>query len=67
MSLVMFSLAGVPPLFGFFAKLLVLKSVVDAGMLWLAIVAIAFRHRRDLLLPASSRSYFDEAERARRP
>ncbi len=42
MSLVMFSLAGVPPLFGFFAKLLVLKAVIDAGMLWLALVAIAF-------------------------
>ena len=42
MSLVMFSLAGVPPLFGFFGKLLVLKAVIDAGMLWLALVAIAF-------------------------
>ncbi len=42
MALTMFSLAGVPPLFGFFAKLLVLKSAVDAGFLWLAIVAIVF-------------------------
>ncbi len=40
MMLAMFSLAGVPPLFGFFAKLLVLKAAIDAGMLWLAIVAI---------------------------
>jgi len=42
MAIAMFSLAGVPPLFGFFAKLMVLKAVVDAGQLWLAIVAIVF-------------------------
>ncbi|HMM58234.1 MAG TPA: NADH-quinone oxidoreductase subunit NuoN [Rudaea sp.] len=42
MAIAMFSLAGVPPLFGFFAKLLVLKSAIDAGFLWLAIVAIVF-------------------------
>ena len=40
MLLAMFSLAGVPPLWGFFAKLLVLKSAIDAGFLWLAIIAI---------------------------
>jgi NADH-quinone oxidoreductase subunit N len=42
MALAMFSLAGVPPLFGFFAKVLVLKAAIDGGMLWLAIVAIVF-------------------------
>jgi NADH-quinone oxidoreductase subunit N len=42
MMLTMASLAGVPPLFGFFAKLLVLKAAIDAGMLWVAIVAIVF-------------------------
>jgi NADH-quinone oxidoreductase subunit N len=42
MMLVMASLAGVPPLFGFFSKLLVLKAAIDGGMLWLAIVAIVF-------------------------
>ncbi|MGH8123395.1 MAG: NADH-quinone oxidoreductase subunit N, partial [Rudaea sp.] len=40
MLLAMFSLAGVPPLFGFFAKLLVLEAAIDAGFWWLAIVAI---------------------------
>ncbi|MBS0591782.1 MAG: NADH-quinone oxidoreductase subunit NuoN [Proteobacteria bacterium] len=40
MLLTMFSLAGVPPLWGFFAKLLVLKATIDAGFLWLALVAI---------------------------
>jgi NADH-quinone oxidoreductase subunit N len=42
MLLTMASLAGIPPLFGFFAKLLVLKAAIDAGMLWVAIVAIVF-------------------------
>jgi len=38
----MFSLAGVPPLFGFFGKLLVLQSAIDAGFLWLAVVGAVF-------------------------
>jgi NADH-quinone oxidoreductase subunit N len=42
MLLFMASLAGVPPLVGFFGKLMVLKAVVDAGRLWLAIVAVVF-------------------------
>ncbi len=42
MLIVMFSLAGVPPLFGFFAKLLVLQAAIQAGMLWLAIVGAVF-------------------------
>jgi len=42
MLLVMFSLGGVPPLFGFFAKFLVLQAAVDAHMLWLAIVGVVF-------------------------
>lgn len=42
MLLFMASLAGVPPLVGFFGKLMVLKAVVEAGRLWLAIVAVVF-------------------------
>jgi NADH-quinone oxidoreductase subunit N len=42
MMLVMFSLAGVPPLFGFFAKLLVLQAAIHANMLWLALVGAVF-------------------------
>lgn len=42
MMLALFSLAGVPPLFGFFAKLLVLQAAIHAGMLWLAIVGAVF-------------------------
>ncbi|TAL86228.1 MAG: NADH-quinone oxidoreductase subunit NuoN [Rhodanobacter sp.] len=42
MLLAMFSLAGVPPLFGFWAKALVLEAAIHAGMLWLAIVGVVF-------------------------
>lgn len=42
MLLLMFSMAGVPPTVGFYAKLIVLKSVIDIQMVWLAVVAVAF-------------------------
>ncbi len=42
MAMVMFSMAGVPVFVGFFAKWLVIKSALDAGMLWLAISAVVF-------------------------
>jgi NADH-quinone oxidoreductase subunit N len=42
MLLVMFSLAGVPPLLGFWAKALVLEAAIHADMMWLAIVGIVF-------------------------
>lgn len=35
-----FSMAGVPPMLGFFTKFFVLKAVVDAGMTWLAIAGV---------------------------
>lgn len=37
-----FSLAGVPPFAGFFAKLYVFKPAVDAGYTWLVVVALLF-------------------------
>jgi len=36
----MFSLAGVPPLVGFFAKYSVLLAAVDAGLVWLAVLGV---------------------------
>jgi len=42
MALLMFSMAGVPPTVGFFAKLAVLQAVVDVHMVWLAVVGVAF-------------------------
>lgn len=40
--ILMFSLAGIPPLVGFYAKLMVLQAVIQSGAIWLAIVAIFF-------------------------
>jgi NADH-quinone oxidoreductase subunit N len=42
MLLLMFSLAGIPPTVGFYAKLAVLQAVVGAGQVWLAVVAVMF-------------------------
>jgi NADH-quinone oxidoreductase subunit N len=42
MTILMFSLAGVPPMVGFMAKWAVLQAVANAGMVWLAIVAVLF-------------------------
>jgi NADH-quinone oxidoreductase subunit N len=42
MALIMFSMAGVPPMVGFIAKLMVLEAVVAQGMVWLAVVAVVF-------------------------
>lgn len=40
MLVLMFSLAGIPPLVGFFGKFYVLKAAVDADMAWLAIAGV---------------------------
>src|SRR5450830_221502 len=40
MTMLMFSLAGVPPLMGFAAKLAVLQSVLQTGQLWLTVFAV---------------------------
>jgi NADH-quinone oxidoreductase subunit N len=42
MLILMFSMAGVPPTLGFWAKLAVLSAVVDINMTWLAIVGVVF-------------------------
>jgi NADH-quinone oxidoreductase subunit N len=42
MAMVMFSMAGVPVFVGFFAKWMVIKAALDAGMMWLAIIAVVF-------------------------
>jgi NADH-quinone oxidoreductase subunit N len=62
MLLLMFSLAGVPPTAGFYAKLAVLSAAIAAGQLWLAVVAVllslvgAFYYLRVVKL-----MYFDDA------
>jgi len=63
MLIIIFSMAGVPPTVGFWAKLAVLKAVVNIDMLWLALVAVFFSiigifyYLRIIKL-----MYFDEAE-----
>ena len=42
MLLLMFSMAGVPPTVGFYAKFSVLNAVVQSGHIWLAVVAVLF-------------------------
>ena len=42
MLLLMFSLAGIPPMVGFAAKLLVLKALLATGQVWLAVYAVMF-------------------------
>jgi NADH-quinone oxidoreductase subunit N len=61
MLILMFSLAGIPPTAGFYAKLAVLSAAVTAGYLWLAVAAVllslvgAFYYLRIVKL-----MYFDE-------
>jgi NADH-quinone oxidoreductase subunit N len=61
MLILMFSLAGIPPTAGFYAKLAVLSATVTAGYLWLAVAAVilsligAFYYLRIVKL-----MYFDE-------
>jgi NADH-quinone oxidoreductase subunit N len=40
LSLVMFSLAGIPPLAGFFAKYYIFISAIQSGLTWLAILGV---------------------------
>ena len=42
MLMIMFSMAGIPLFVGFYAKLVVLESVLDAGLVWLAVLGVFF-------------------------
>ena len=42
MLILMFSMAGVPPTVGFYAKLSVLQAIIEIDMVWLAGVAVFF-------------------------
>ena len=42
MLLLMFSMAGIPPTVGFYAKLSVLQAVVHIGLWWVAVIAVIF-------------------------
>lgn len=63
MLMLMFSMAGVPVFVGFFAKWLVIQAAIEAGLVWLAILAVvtavvgAFYYLRVVKL-----MYFDEPD-----
>ena len=40
MLLVMFSLAGLPPTLGFYAKFVVIEAAINDGFVWLAVIAV---------------------------
>ncbi|MCB1808964.1 MAG: NADH:ubiquinone oxidoreductase subunit N, partial [Candidatus Competibacteraceae bacterium] len=42
MMVVMMSMAGIPFLVGFYAKLVVLQAAISAGLVWLAVLAVVF-------------------------
>jgi NADH-quinone oxidoreductase subunit N len=62
MLILMFSLTGIPPTVGFYAKLTVLQAVLGTGQIWLAVLAVllslvgAFYYLRVVKV-----MYFDEA------
>ena len=51
-AIFMFSLAGIPPLAGFFGKLYVFMAAIDAGLHRLAVIGVLASVRRRLLLSA---------------
>ncbi|HEX5539632.1 MAG TPA: proton-conducting transporter membrane subunit, partial [Methylophilaceae bacterium] len=63
MLIVMFSMAGLPPTLGFYAKFTVLQAALQAGFVWLVVFAVlmavigAFYYLRIVKL-----MYFDDAE-----
>ena len=63
MLILMFSMAGIPPTAGFFAKLSVIQALINAGLIWVAAVAVilavvgAFYYLRVIKLV-----YFDQPE-----
>lgn len=63
MLLVMFSMAGIPPLMGFYAKFAVIKALLGTGYVWLSVFAVimsligAFYYLRVV-----KAMYFDTAE-----
>lgn len=66
LSIAMFSMAGVPPTVGFYAKLTVLQSVISVNQAWLAVVAVLlsvvglFYYLRVVKV-----MYFDEVDESR--
>jgi NADH:ubiquinone oxidoreductase subunit 2 (subunit N) len=47
---ILFSLAGIPPLAGFFAKFYIFKAVIEQSMYFLAIVGLVINSNSCILL-----------------
>jgi NADH-quinone oxidoreductase subunit N len=61
MAILMFSLAGLPPFIGFWAKLGVVQAVLGVNMTWLAVVAVLFSVVGAFYYPRVVKlMYFDE-------
>lgn len=63
MLIILFSMAGIPPTVGFYAKLSVLTAIVNVDLIWLATVAVIFSViGAYYYLRAVKMMYFDKAE-----
>lgn len=63
LMLSMFSLAGIPPLSGFYAKLVVLQALINAGHVAIAVIAVLFSLIGCFYyLRVVKMAYFDEPE-----
>ena len=40
MLIILFSMAGIPPFIGFWAKIIVIEEVIKAGFVWIAVIAV---------------------------
>jgi NADH-quinone oxidoreductase subunit N len=64
MSIILFSMAGIPPFAGFFAKFYLLYATIKSGMIYLAIIAIlASLISAYYYLKLIKVIYFDEAKK----
>lgn len=63
MLIILFSMAGIPPFIGFWAKIIVIEEVIKAGFVWIAVIAVimavisAFYY-----LKVVKAMYFDKSE-----
>ncbi|HPE60128.1 MAG TPA: NADH-quinone oxidoreductase subunit NuoN [Thiolinea sp.] len=63
MLLLLFSMAGIPPTVGFYAKLAVIKAVVDADLVWAAVIMVVMSVAGAYYyLRAIKMMYFDKPE-----
>jgi NADH-quinone oxidoreductase subunit N len=68
MLLIMFSLAGIPPIVGFIAKVGVLEALIQSHLVWLAVLAILFAViGAYYYLNVVKVMYFEDAEAGAKP